>query len=234
MALMIMAAVIMVSAMPALADINYSESQTYYMNPSRNSGGSISVWGLTGSQSLKKANVKSSAPSVVKLGSVSNYNNKTDYYNNNNPYTSKSSTIYFSVGKPGTSTISFKIGSKTYKSKVKVLKYVNPLSSLTVTGVNGGKTIHTKFNKKTEVDQKVSKSISNANITVKAKNGWAVTYVNTYNPKTRTNNSISNYTDVSSLTLKNVRIPKDAGVNLYVTLQNKSNGGNISLELVFR
>ena len=44
------------------------------------------------------------------------------------------------VSAAGTATVSYKIGSKTYKTTIKVLNYVNPVKSITLTGVNGGKT----------------------------------------------------------------------------------------------
>ena len=233
-ALMIMAAVIMTSAVPTLAGVSYDKSRTYYLSPSRNILGDVNVWEMTGSQSLKKANVKSSNPSVAKLLEVSNSTYKSAYYSDSSTHTYKSGTIVCNLNKPGTSTISFKIGNKTYKSKIKVLKYVNPVSSLTITGVNGGKTIHKVFNKKNETDYKISKAVSNAKVKVKARSGWYISSVRVRRG-TKYYSSGENFyhnTALSTLTVRAAKIAKNDSIE--INMRNKSNDGAIELSLVLR
>ena len=246
MALMIMAAVIITSAVPALAEIQYDKTKTEYVfdssTDSEDTGvlgpnhlRDIYMYGLPG----KLSNVKSSNPSVVEIRDFSNANYTYNYFRNSPTENSRSSYIDYKALKPGTSTISFKVGSKTYKSTIKVLKYVNPLSSLTITGFNGGKTFHTKFNKRAELTQKVNKSVSNAKVTVKAKSGWVVTDLSVYDYKTRKAQEYRYYdgkSGRSSMSLNNIRLWKGDGTlspytNIYIRLRNKSNGGVIPLYL---
>ena len=238
MALMIMAAVIMTSAVPTLAAFQYDKNITeYFLDSSSILGPSgeriIVMHGMPG----KISNVKSSNKSVVKILSYSNYDNKYNYFHSSPTAlkNSKDSYITYQAKKPGSSTISFKVGSKTYKSKIKVLKYVNPLSSLTLTGINDGKSFHEEFNKKTSIGLKVKKSVSNAKITVKAKKGWVITSL-------RVSEQSHQYYDDdyksarSSMSLKHIRLRKGNGTSDYYTsigieLMNKSNGGKIYLSL---
>ena len=178
MALMIMAAIIITSAVPALAAFQYDKNITEYfldsssiLGPSSDRG--IHMYGMPG----KISNVKSSNKSVAKILNYGNTDNKYNYFHSSPTALKnrKDSYISYQVKKPGSSTISFKVGSKTYKSKIKILKYVNPLSSLTITGFNDGKSFHKKFNQATDIDLEVKKSVSNAKLTVKAKKGWVIT-----------------------------------------------------------
>ena len=232
-ALMIMAAVIITLAMPAMADISYNKTATFYMQPHKTSAGnsngtgSIYINGLTGSERLKKATVKNLAPSVVKLDYINNYT-----YTQNKVYSDKTADIYFSLMKPGTSTISFKIGSTTYKSKVKVLKYVNPLSSLTITGINGGKTIHKNFNKDTQPDYKISKTIPNAKVTAKARKGWDIVTVSINRDSSSGTKTYRSYSGLSDCTLRNARITK--GSYARITARNKSNNAYVALIINFK
>ena len=231
-ALMIMAAVIMISAVPALAGITYDKTMTVYLTPSRNVGGFLYVRGLTGSQRLKKSDIKSSNPSVAKLGSVDYSTYKSNTYGESSTYIDKYSRIMFGCNKPGTSTISFKVGSKTYKSKVTIRKYVNPLSSLTITGINGGKSIHRTFNKENECDYKFNKTVSNARIRAKARDGWYISALTIYHSGNRYSTyNIKNDKTISAL---NLRMPKfGKGYSLQMVLLNKSNGGDLELDVYF-
>lgn len=46
-------------------------------------------------------------------------------------------TLSVSLHKPGRSTVSVKVDGKTYKSKLKVEQYVNPVKSFVITGISG-------------------------------------------------------------------------------------------------
>lgn len=231
-ALMIMAAVIMTSTVPALASIYYEKTKTFYLTTSPNQVGTLEVGGMTGSQSLKKANIKSSDSSVAKLLSISNTTYKRNDWVNTSTYSDKQGSILLTLKKPGTTTISYKIGSKTYKTKARVRKYVNPLSSLTITGINGGKNIRSIFNKVSDPSYKISKSISNIKIKAKAQDDWYFDDMRfirggKYGYSAMTYNNPNQ----TSLTLKIPKIAKND--NLQITLRNVENDGEIQLILFF-
>lgn len=78
--------------------------------------------------------------------------------------------IYATLKKPGTTNVTVKVNGKSYKTKLIVKKYVNPVSSIKV-----GKTIikGSRFNKKTVYNLKYSKFANKkSTITVRLKKGW--------------------------------------------------------------
>ena len=135
----------------AFAAISVPKSQTVYLT-SKNGTSSVSipVNGLTKKQKITKSSVKSSNTSVMAPSSLDRNTNEytTQYINNKSKdYSSSyvSSSIYFDAKKAGTSTITFKVGSKSYKSKVTVKKYVNPATTIIIPGVNSGKNIASRY-----------------------------------------------------------------------------------------
>ena len=70
----------------------------------------------------------------------------------------------------GTTTTSIKIGSKTYKTKITILKYKNPIVSITI---NGKKISGRKFNKTDVIKLNYNTYKGKKNkITYQIKNGW--------------------------------------------------------------
>ena len=71
----------------------------------------------------------------------------------------------------GTTTTSIKIGSKTYKTKITILKYKNPIVSITI---NGKKISGRKFNKTDVIRLNYNTYKGKKNkITYQIKNGWS-------------------------------------------------------------
>lgn len=103
----------------------------------------ISISNIPAKQSILKSNVKVvSGGSVIALDSFgsSSFKSTTEAFRKGaKPYTHSDRfyNIGFAVKKPGTGKISFKVGNKTYTSTIKVLRYVNPLKSVSITGVKG-------------------------------------------------------------------------------------------------
>jgi len=109
----------------------------------------------------KITNLKSNKTSVVKVS-------KTE-----NTYSGTTSTsIYLTAKKAGTATVSFKYNGKTYKTKVTVKKYTNPVSSITI---GSTKLSSSKFSSKSAVTLSYSK-YAGKKVKVKAtlKSGWKV------------------------------------------------------------
>lgn len=78
--------------------------------------------------------------------------------------------IYVNLKKAGTTTISFKYKSKTYKTKITVKKYVNPVSSVKI----GSTTLSSStFKNSSEASLKYSKFANKkVKVSVKLKPGW--------------------------------------------------------------
>lgn len=78
--------------------------------------------------------------------------------------------VYVNLKKPGTTTISFKYKSKTYKTKITVKKYVNPVASVKI-----GSTVvsSSKFKSRSETSLKYSKFANKkVKVNIKLKSGW--------------------------------------------------------------
>lgn len=93
-----------------------------------------------------------------------------------------SSPLYFmKAKKTGSSVVSYKQGKDTYKQKVTVKKYVNPLSSLKIDSLK----LTSKFNKNASYTLSYDKyKNKELKLQVKSKNGWYLTGTrNISNPK---------------------------------------------------
>ena len=101
-------------------------------------------------------------------------------------YTSKSTNCsYYAdlyVKKAGTATVKYKIGSKSYSTKLKVLAYKNPVKSITLTGVNGGKSFAslTKNQRYPSRNLQFTSNVSSATLKVVPAKGWKITDVTFY------------------------------------------------------
>lgn len=221
----------MLAPVTAEAAVTYNKSQTLYRtSKSGTSYMTIYVSGLTKSQTIKKSSVKSNKTGVARpwylSRSISSY--KTEYFSNN---VKEDSNNYYSYGiglelkKAGKAKISFKIGSKTYTSTVTVKNYTNPLSSVTITGVNGGKNIASKLNSSSSCSTlKLTKTTRNAVVKVKPKSGWKVTSINVENSQTGDTMSISNYGNkgVSNASLKLGTLTKNKSVIVRIYCADKT------------
>lgn len=231
-----LAFLIAVTAMPMTAEaaVTYSKSQTLYRTGTGTSYSSIYVSGLTKSQTIKKSSVKSSDTSVAAPWylekTTSAYSYKTDYFDENmKPYSNSSSSYGYYIGlqlkKNGTSTISFTIGSKTYQSKITVKSYTNPLKTVTMTGVSGGKNIASKLDKSAyNYDLKLTKTTKNAVVTVKPNKGWKIASIEVENSDTGDSYRVYNYggKGVTNASLKLGTLTKNKKITLRINCQDAS------------
>ncbi len=225
----------MLAPATAEAAVTYNKSQTLYRtSKSGTSYTSIYISNLTKSQTIKKTSVKSDKTSVAKpwylSRSISSY--KTEYFSSN--MTGDSNNYYsYDIGlelkKAGKAKISFKIGSKTYTSTVTVKNYTNPLSSVTITGVNGGKNIASKLSSSSSCSTlKLTKTTRNAVVKVKPKSGWKVTSISVENSQTGDTMSVSNYNyfgptkGISNASLKLGTLTKNKKVTLRINCVDKT------------
>ena len=233
-------------AIPALANITYPKEVCVYLIPEKKGryfegGRLITVSGLKDNQSIGK-NIKSSNKSVAIVTGVQ-HTHITDTYENFNKKTtkknsSKNADIKVTIKKPGTSTISFQIDGKTYKTKVKAYKYVNPLKSLTISGYNNGKSVHTVFDKEGYYYEPLNNNIYNAKVTVKTKSDWALTslYVSDGDRNMTVGSIVSAnggkyLKKFSSLSANKLNITKeDNGLSVWAYCVNRKNGELVQVE----
>lgn len=231
---------VMVLAMTPLGvsaeSLYYDKSSVVYLSGS-NDYGSLYIGNLTSKQKIAKSSVKASG-SAIRLVSLdkNSWSNQSDYFTAGmKPYSSSSNSysVRYLIKKTGNAKISFKVGSKTYTSKVKILPYTNPLSKLTVTGVKGN--LASKFKKSGSATAKVSKAQKNATIQCKAAKNWKITSI-TYNDnikKLYRNINSQNGVGVASLSLPIGSLSAKSGNYLNVSLYNTQTHGyvNCTLEL---
>ncbi len=172
--------VVMLSVSPGLiaqAATKTLDTETYYLR-STTSTEFISIY-AAGARSVK--NIKSTNKKVVKPDGYQVYvetsrristdskgkESKGDL--EDNTY----SNVYFIGLKEGQSTISYTVGKTEYKKKIYIKKYVNPLKTLTISNVNGGKNIAGKFKKSNNVSLK-GKTANKLKVTAVAANGWEI------------------------------------------------------------
>ena len=181
-ALLAAAMVCAMTPLAASAAINYSKTRIVYMPTSGKDLGydEISISNIPAKQNILKSNVKVvSGGSVIALDSFgsSSFKSTTEAFRKGaKPYTHSDHfyNIGFAVKKPGTGKISFKVGNKTYTSTIKVLRYVNPLKSVSITGVKGN--LAGKFKSSGHnAFRYANKAQKNAVMKCTAANGWKIT-----------------------------------------------------------
>ncbi|MCR5543805.1 MAG: hypothetical protein K6F55_06605 [Eubacterium sp.] len=182
---LILAVFLIVSVLPAgnveaASKIKYEKKTVaYYNEKTTENYAYIYISGLTKKQKVK--NVTTSNPAVVTLKSISKSFDKTKTVKvvksaYSNTYSSGYSTITLYVKGVGTATVSYKIGNKTYKTKVTVKKFASPSTSIIITGLNEGKNINSKLDWVNHYCDMDSFDATNSKLTVKTRKGWKLTY----------------------------------------------------------
>ncbi len=184
-----MAAVMTFSISPALiaqAKETTLDAETVYL-PSKNGSKivSFSIYDLTKVDSVKSSKNAVLRPYeyTINIDNNQRYNyeySKNAFVKDDYTYNSKYTNFTFDGVKAGTSNITVKSGGNTYKKTVTVKNYTNPLKSLIISNVNGGKNISGKFSRNSEAKFKGKNSKS-----IKAKaqvaGGWEITQINMSN-----------------------------------------------------
>lgn len=126
------------------------------------------VYGL-GTTSLNKQYLTYSTNAV---SSMKSSNSKVVTISKTDTVGASGATIYLTAKKAGTATVSFKSGGKTYKIKVTVAKYKNPVSSITI---GSTKIAKGKFKNAATYSVKYSKFANKkVKVTVELKKGWSI------------------------------------------------------------
>lgn len=195
-ATLLLVVALMLSVIPAqqadaASGIYYSKKVTKYLGTDWNDQGYLTISNMTTKQ--KVTSVKSSDTSVVEIITVGKYKNVSTTIKANASEGEKKgkssyadATIIYKGKKPGKSVISFKIGSKTYKSTITVKKRPNALKSVKITGINGGKDLASALNKSADCYINIkSNDVKKAKLSVTAAKGWKVTSVEFTNNTSR-------------------------------------------------
>lgn len=209
------------SVTPALAGVNYEKTIVSYLSSkSGDTGyGYVYVNGIPSGKKVVKSSIKSSNPKVVRLYSVTNSSSKTEkIWKDAYAYSGRTGGIELMLLKKGTATVSFKVGSKTYKTKVKVLGYSNPVSKLTIAG---GKNLASQFKNGANASGKVAKK--SGKIVVQAAKGWKIGSVS------YSGNNKSWSHSMSGATKATLSIPAKfaSGGSVTVSFSNTGTGGSL-------
>ncbi len=217
------------------AEASTLAAKTVYMT----SATTAPSFSILASGATKVSNVKSSNSKVVKPSSYNISKGNSVDLTNKKKSSSNSATVYFQPKKPGKAIVSFKAGKTSYSQKVTVKKYVNPLASLTVSNVNGGKDIHSVFKKSASAPYGTLKAKGATKIKVSAKaiKGWEITYINASNSSSNSKGYLytGTYRDFSTKASSASCTLNDTGKKGYsyvnVTLRNKKDNGTITISM---
>lgn len=123
----------------ALAEIELiPQSKTMYLN-SRDGKGfaatrEIDISGINADSKITEP--KSSKPSVLKIDHLTFSTEQTVLYEGEKAEHNKA-TLSVRLNKPGKSTVSVNVDGVTYKTKLKVAQYVNPVKKFVISGISG-------------------------------------------------------------------------------------------------
>ena len=235
---------VMPLAVNAKSGINYDRKKTLYMSGKNETLGvaTIFIEGVPNTQNISKSSVKIiSGKNIVSLSDFSRYieNYSTEYFvkgkraqkNVNRRY-----SISLTTKRTGIAKISFKIAGRTYTSTIKALPYVNPISNLTVTGVQNAsdKNLAGKFKNDNSANIRVMKAQKNAIITCNAAKGWKITTLTFSNKKTNIAKRIFCEKGISSVNLRVGNLVAAQKGDITIDLINTKTGGtqtcNLDLE----
>ena len=224
-------------------------TQTTYMTSKNGSGTSVWVSLATGSKkfTIKRSDVKVSAGTAgAKLYAFEknydeygwlqeyDYSGSGKWETNSSDYVSYSYEAGLRVSSAGKATVSYKIGSKSYKTTVKVLNYVNPVKSITLKGVNGSKSFAslTKEAAYTSKSLKLTADTKSAVLKVSPTKGWKITRATFEDETDGISRSIYSYNGkgMSSVSLSCGNLKASHTYWISVQFRNSSNGATLSVQ----
>lgn len=226
----------MMVSVTASAAIQYSKSQVLYNGGKSPQSdymfGGIVVSGLAPGETIARNSLQSSSSILQYLYStrhtmISRYEYiKNPLFNGEDTeYRSDDAYIGFRFYRPGTSTVRFRIGKRTYTSKVKVLSYTNPLSKVTITGVKNGNSTNlaSMLKNHNQTSIRMQKAQKNAEVAIAAAKNWRITGVSYYSQKA----GKSSYVDCNQagvrLSLGSLAAKCDGCIS--ITVKNTKTGG---------
>ena len=221
----------------ASAAIQYPKSQVFYNGGTSPQAdymfGSISVSGLAPDETIARNSLQSSSSILQYLYSTRSTNIFRYEYIKNPLFTMEDDEYYrddsvyigFQFYRPGTSTVRFRIGKRTYTSKVKVLSYTNPLSKVTITGVKNGRSTNLApmFKNHNQTAIRMQKAQKNAEVAITAAKNWRIRNVSYYSQKTGKSTYVSCNQAGVRLSLGSLAAKCDGWLS--ITMKNVKTGG---------
>lgn len=244
LAMAVAVAVTAITPVTAEAKPVYPEKLTLYHSSANKNWGtytSITISNLGKNDTIKKSSIKSSDESVMKVMCLNkNYTSyETQYFSKqkNSTYTYNNYSIEMSLLKIGKATLTFKIGKKSYSSKVAVCNYENPLKSAKILGTDYAKQVK-EDNSYNGI--KTSSTKKNQSFIFKANKNWKITNVNIFEyEKTGANKSYTsthtqrwNYESApkSNLTCNVGKIEKNNYYAVFIKLANTKTEGTQQIQ----
>lgn len=229
----LLAAVLMIlSVVPALADVYVeTEAETYYLasksNPSTRSDW-IYISGIE--KNTKITDVKSSNKAVATIRGIERGQWDYEYYDPDEKSSSYSAEIYVNLIKAGKSTISFKVDGKAYKKNYTVVNYVNPVKSYQLTGYNN-KNLKSKFASVNSFNEPMTANLKAGYLKVTAAAGWKVKelYWSDRNDYSSSRRYSFGTNGVNTAQMPTPAMKKSGSYYVYATLVNTKNGGTQSV-----
>jgi len=242
---MAMAVTVAATSLPVMsveAAVSAPKEYTVYRDTTRDylSYHSLTVTGLKKSTKIYPSSTKSSKKSVLvpsymeKSSSVYSY--ESTYYDNDGKVSgkpSKSSSSYyyayvgFKVKKAGKANLSYKIGSKTFTTKVTAKAYTNPIKTAKIAGIKNGSSTNlaSKLKKENYTNLKMKSNKNDAVVQMVANKGWKITNISVSNYANGTSYSLQNYSNgVSSKKLNIGNVKKTDTLYVEVRAENTTNG----------
>ena len=159
----------------ALAEIKLiPESTTMYLN-SRNGKSltatrDITISGI--SPDSKIAAPESSNPSVLGIDHLTIGREWVESFPGDKAE-HNSATLSVRLHKPGKSTVSVNVDGETYKTKLKVAQYVNPVKKLVITGISG-KNLKSQFKTSGSTSATLASDTEAGQVILTAAEGWRI------------------------------------------------------------
>ncbi len=180
---LVMASVLMLAMVPAInaeAATQQLVTRLIYLEPDS----SFVSFELSAGNAKTVKNVKSSNKTAVIPYFISYASTKNDNLDKNGKIKSTdkytNTYVYFKARNAGTATVSFVAGNTTYKQKVIVKKYTNPLKTLTISSVQNEKNLAGLFKKQTSGSAKPSSS-KTLKVSATANSDWQITDISISN-----------------------------------------------------
>ena len=166
------------AAIPALAEITLEPgSTTMYLNCKNGKGHTtlrnININGIN--MDSKITDPKSSKPSVLNIDSLL-FSKHTQQYFPGDSADFCSATLSVLLHKPGKSTVSVVVDGKTYKTKLTVNQYVNPIKSFVITSVSG-KNVKSLFNTTGSTTGTLTSDTKAGQVRLTTAKGWKITKI---------------------------------------------------------
>ena len=246
LAVLMVFALCVAMALPVLAaddDIypNTGTQVVYKSSKSKESTSSVYVSLASGSKAftIKRSSVKvtpgsTGADMYYFSKNYSVNENEYDYSTSGDWDVSKWENYSYEIGlhakNTGTAKVTYKIGKKSYTTNVKILAYTNPVKSITVTGINSGKSFAnlTKNEAYAQKDLKFKSTVKSAKVQVQAAKGWKITSLSVYDSTKGENRSYSRYSEgVNKATLFWGTLNPTNRYSISVSLRNTSNNASL-------